>query len=486
MADVVLIQPKAGPFDMLGARLPIGLLSISAFLHKKGYKIKIIDQRLDERWEETLEMSLKKNPLCVGITCMTGKQIFYAIKASKLVRKYSKCPIVWGGVHASLLPDQTLSNNFIDMLVLGEGDITFTELVEAIKKGNSFEKIKGLYFKKGSEIIKNPTREFITELDSLPELPYELVDVDRYASMNVEGRSIDFVTSRGCPHRCSFCYNQFFNKRKWRAFSAEETVKRLKNVVTKYNIKTVYFQDDNFCVDLVRLKKILEGMIRENINVKWGTLGLRIDTAKKMDDELLSLMERSGCMNVDIGAESGNKRILEMIDKDISVEDLLEVNKRLAKYPFFIKYTFIIGFPTETKKETYSTVKVALQLTKDNPNACTPTGVYTPYPGTPMYNFAVKHGFKSPKNLEEWGKFSIDDWYFHFKSWMSHAKMRELKSIAFTSLFANDKLQFKINKPLTKLLFKIYHPIAKFRFKNNFHFLPIDSLVSRKILYDKI
>jgi len=485
MREIILIQPKTGIWSMLNIRLPISLLSIAAIPHKKGYKIKIIDQRLDPNWKQNLLKSLKNNPLCVGITCMTGKQIFYALEASKLVKENSDVPVIWGGVHATLLPKQTLENSYIDIIVLREGDIIFMELINALEKGKSLKKIKGIYYKDKNKIIKNPERGFIKNLDELPDLPYELVKVEKYAALDIEGRSADFFTSRGCPYNCSFCYNNYFNKCLWRSLSAKETIKRLKNFVEKYNIKTIYFLDDNLCVDLERLRKILNGIIKEKIKIRWGTSGLRVDTAKKMDHHLLNLMIKSGCVNLDIGAESGSKRILELIDKKINVNDIIKVNRKLSKFSFLTKYTFLIGFPTETKQERKATIKLALKLSKENKNACTPFGILAPFPKSPIYNLAVKKGFIPPKTLEQWGDFSVDDWYFKSKSWLSSNQIRELKSIAFTSLFSNKTIRYKINNPITKFLFNLYHPIAKFRFNNNFHFFPIDSLVSR-ILYNKL
>lgn len=397
MKGIILIQPKTGTFDMLGARLPLGLLSIAAMPHQRGYPVTIIDQRVDDHWQQRLEIAVKKDPLCVGITCMTGKQIHHALEAARIVRKHTTAPLVWGGVHTTLMPDQSLDSPYVDIIVLREGDLTFMELVAALDKKEPLTSINGIYYKKGGKIIKNPDRGFIKNLDELPELPYELVNVDAYASLNIEGKSLDFVSSRGCPFKCSFCYNTYFNKRTWRAFSGKETVRRLKHFVEKYQVKTVYFQDDNFFTDLNRIKEILQGIIDEKLDINWGTLGLRVDTAIRIDDELWELMAKSGCINVDIGAESGSQRILEMVDKQITVEDLLAVNKKIAQYPFIVKYTFIVGFPTETKQEMFSTIQTCLQLVRDNKNAYTPVFVYTPYPGTPMYDFALQHGFVPPK-----------------------------------------------------------------------------------------
>jgi len=480
MKEIILIQPKAGTLDLLGARLPLGLLSIAAAPFQKGYHITIIDQRVDMHWQQTLRSALEKDPICVGITCMTGKQILHALEAAKIVREKCDTPLVWGGVHTTIMPDQSLENPYVDIVVIREGDLIFIELVEALEQNMPLDGIKGIYYKQNGKVVKNPERDFIKNLDELPDLPYDLVDVSAYSSMDVEGRSADFVTSRGCAFKCSFCYNIYFNKRKWRAFSAKDTVRRLKDFVEKYQIKTIYFQDDNFFSNRKRSKEILQLIVDEKLDIKWGTLGLRVDTAMKFDDEMYELLVASGCMNVDIGAESGNERILELIDKNITVEDMFKVANKISKYPFILKYTFIIGFPTETREELRTTIRTALKLTEENKNIYTPILAYTPYPGSPMYDFAVKHGFVPPVSLEEWGYFGIDNWYYNFKSWLSSKQMREIKSIEFTSLFSNKKIKYKINKFTTKILFNLYHPIAKFRFRNHFHSFPIDSMLFKK------
>ena len=477
MKSIVLIQPKGGGFDLLGARIPIGLLTISARLKNEGYKIRIIDQRLDSNWENTLLESLKSNPICVGVTCMTGRQIGPALKASKLSKLNSKSPVVWGGVHASTLPHQTIQNKYIDMVVIGEGELTFYELIKSLENG--------LIYKNQGEIHQNSPREFIKDLDQSPDLPYELVDVNKYSSINLEegGKSLDFVSSRGCPFKCSFCYNLEFNKQRWRAMSAKETIKRVTDLVRKYNLKTIYFQDDNFCVNIERLKEILRGIIKNKLNITWGTLGLRVDTAMRMDDETFKLMYDSGCRNVDIGAESGSDRILQLIDKGIKIEDLLSVNQRLAKYPFIVKYTFIIGFPGETEEENMQTVKIAKRLVKENSKAYTPFAVYAPYPGTKMHRTAIKYGFVPPKSLEEWAIFNPEEWFNNFNSWLKKSEISRLRSIAFTSMFSNKNIKYKINSPFIKLLFNIYYPLAKLRFYKDFHMFPIEFWLSKKLVF---
>jgi len=139
--DVVLVYPKTG--QDFGATIapPHGLLAIAAPLFKKGYKIKIIDQRIDFNWKNNLIDALQSKPLCVGISAMTGTQIYFAYEIAQLIRKHTngKIPIVWGGPHPSILPEQTLEDEDVDIVCIGEGDITFLELVEAIQSRNSLK-----------------------------------------------------------------------------------------------------------------------------------------------------------------------------------------------------------------------------------------------------------------------------------------------------------------------------------------------------------
>ncbi len=481
--DVVLFQPRAGSWEKLGIRIPDSLLSIVGSLSKKGYSIKIIDTRIDFNWKKTFLSILKQESLlAVGITSMTGVQIRYALEISKFVKDNSQIPIIWGGVHASLLPKQTIENKNIDVVILGEGDYSFTEVVENLQKKDSLNKVKGIFFKEKNKIIKTEQRELIKNLDLLPDLPYELIDFKDYYSMNLgTGRSISLSTSRGCPFNCTFCYNKAFYGNSWRAMSADKVVKLIKYFVEKHGIRNFYFHDDNFSVDLKRVENIAKGIIKEKLNITYGLLGTRIGTLKKMSDKLLALLVKSGCLNIDIGIESGSARILSLIKKNLTISDVLLVNKKLAKHNIISKYTFIIGFPTETKKELSQSVKLAKKLMSENKNCYTPFFILTAYPGTEMFDLAIKHGYKAPNKLEDWSECNFKDVYKLYP-WLSKKTIRKLINIQFFSNLASRNIKYKINNKLLRLLFELYHPIAKFRFHNNFYFLPLDRIIVNKLI----
>ena len=404
------------------------------------------------------------------------------IEISQFVKSNSDVPVVWGGVHASLLPLQTINNKYIDIVVYGEGDYTLLELVKELKNKKDLKKVDGIYFKeKSGKIKKNNPRKAIENLDDLPPMPYDLINLKKYYGMDLEGKpSITLMTSRGCPFRCAFCYNTVFHQRKWRGKSAEKVLDDISYVIEKLKINNIYFEDDNFCADLNRFNKIVDGIISNKFDIKWGLLGVRINSLKVMSNDFLKKVSKAGCVNIDVGIESGNDRVLKLIQKDITVPQIIESNRKLSGFSFITKYTFIGGFPTETENELKQSVRLSLKLTKENKNAYTPFFIYTVYPGTALYSLCLKNGFKPPEYLGGWATLDYDNSYLHYP-WLSKRRIKILRNLTFTSNFANKNIKYKIQKKYLKVLFDLYHPLAKFRFKHNFYYLPIERLLMDKI-----
>lgn len=481
--EVLLIQPKAGNWESLGIRPPDGLLTMAALPKKEGYNVKILDLRLEKDWQSALKSHLD-NALLVATGCMTGIQIKYALEASRFVKQQNKSvPVVWGGTHATFLPEQTLENENIDIAVMDEGDLTFLELIKKIEANKPLNDVLGIAYKDLSgKIHINQPRPLVQDLDSLPDLPYELIDVKKYYGFDLENRegSITLNTSRGCPFKCAFCYDTRMYGNTWRGFSAKRTVEIIRNVVNRFGIRNIFFQDDNFAANLKRFKDIVYGIIDEKIDIKWGLLGIRLDTLKLLDDAFLRDLEKAGCVNMDSGVESGSDRILKMIRKGITVKEIIDINKKMGNYSFKAKYTFIVGYPSETEEEMIQSVKLALQLVKDNKNAYTPFFIYTAYPGVELWEIAKQYGIEEPKKLEEWENFDYENAYLNYK-WLDKRKIKMMRNLAFTSNFANKNIRYKISKGYLRALFNLYYPLAKLRFKYNVYQLPIDIKLAHSI-----
>lgn len=220
---ILLIYP--GHFNSLFSEIPLPLLYIAWALRKKAFDVEIFDARLQDI--NTIE---DKNYLFVGITSMTGEMLKSAIEAAKYIRNMNPAiPIVWGGVHVSLLPEQSLKSPYVDIVVRGEGELTVQELAETLLNRENLNSIAGISFKRQGVILTNPDRKFM-DLDEIDiELPYDIIDLKQYSN-------VDFPlhTSRGCPWKCTFCYNLVFNKRKYRSKSVERVLDEIEYVVIAF------------------------------------------------------------------------------------------------------------------------------------------------------------------------------------------------------------------------------------------------------------
>lgn len=430
MADVVLVYPKTG-FDIkkVTIDLPLSLLSAAVYV-AQDYEVKIIDQRLNPRWEDELRKELEKEPLCVGISSLTGPQIGFGLQAARIV-KDTQVPskVVWGGVHATLLPEQTASHPLVDIVVAGEGEITFRNLVAALDKGRDLAEVKGLAYKRDGSIASTPP-EAPVDLNQLPELPYHLVEVEEYVGSQgrfpqESARSLIFISSRGCPWQCTYCCNPRLSRRRWRSLSAEQTCERVSALVEKYRLDSVTFHDEEFLVDKNRAEQVASLI---GGRFQWWIQG-RMDLLRNSN---LDVLEKGGLCAVQPGIEAGSERILQLIKKGEALDDFLQANRRMAKTNIRPLYNFMMGFPTETYNEVMQSVDLALRLLEENPKAQL-SGFYVcvPYPGTELFDLAIKEGFAVPSSLEQWATFNRQ----HLNTPWIQGRLPLFQSIMVTSRF---------------------------------------------------
>ncbi|MDD5085525.1 MAG: radical SAM protein [Candidatus Omnitrophica bacterium] len=485
--NILLIYPKSGKYDAFIKDLPLSVLYAARVCLKEGYEVKIIDQRLEPDWKKTVSEELKKRPLLVGVSVMTGKPIHYAFEVSKYVRENSRSPIVWGGIHPTILPDSTIKSADIDFVVRGYGEIPLFELARALERGEKdFSAIKSISYRRDGRIINNE-RKYDLDMHNLPEVPYNLVDVDKYMRFDGEDRVFSVITSFGCPHKCRFCYYPSYNKRVWWPQTAEQAIGQLSKIIDAYNPTYFSVIDNDFFVDLERARKIFEAIKEKNWKVKFGFRGVRIDELDRMPEDLLALMERINVKHLHIGAESGSQKILNLMDKKITVDQIIRVNNKLKKFPGLLPtYNFFSGLPTEDENDIHETTALILKLLKDNPHCqITAFNQFTPYPGTELYDMAVKHGFKPPESLEGWIDFDEEDCAKN-NPWIDPKRQLLLDTLYLTGLFIDSKL----NKHFTsnRLKFRalrtaadLYRPLARFRFKRHFTAFPVECYFKKAI-----
>lgn len=458
--------------------LPLSLLH-AASLVVRNHEVVLIDQRTTSDWREKLERELSAGPLLVGITCYTGPMIRRALDMARIVRdKAPETPILWGGVHVGLLPEQSVRHPLVDLVARGEGEETLARLADALANGSDLTEVPGLSFLDGDNYVATPAAPYL-DVTAAPDIPYELVDIESYLPLYEGRRSLYMESSRGCPYACTYCYNVYFNDRKWRAQAPERLVERVKYIRDRYGVQDVYFTDDDFFINAKRSRAIVEKM--REVDVSWQVQGSDIICISKMDDDFLELLRQSGFRRFTIGIETGSPRMRRLMKKEGSVDLIVRTFERLARFGFIIYGSFISNTPGETLEDVRQSVQLMQKLHQVNPYfRNSPVYHYTPFPGTPMFENAVSAGFKPPVDLEGWSEFSYEGGAGTFPIGSESAAFYE--RLYLTTLFNDRKVDEYTVAPWTRLAAQIYRPIAQLRLKHlYFDFMP-EMTVARRLL----
>jgi len=463
--EILLVFP--GKYRAPDPQVPLPLIHIASPLLNEGYKVRILDMRI----ENYLDYNIR-NPLFVGISCMSGLQIKYGLEFAKKVRTQNQlCPIVWGGVHPTLLPEQTAKNEYVDVVVRGEGELIITELASRLAKGEPLDDVPGITYKAEGTIKNNPDGDII-DLDKIPvDLPFDLLQLDKYPS--VQSGRFHIQTSRGCPNRCGFCYNSIFNKRRWRGKSPERVLDEIEHILNKFpNVRIIDPIDDNVFVDKKRVERICQGIIDRKINVAWRA-NCRFDYLAAYDKEFVRLLERAGCTELDFGGETGSERLQEMICKDVTADQMVKGVENLKKWaPRIEPYvSWMSGLPTETDDDLKATFSLMDQMCEANPKTQHyGIFVFTPFPSPVLEQLPLE--FKPPQSLEEWGKIEV----FHFKPpWHSRNYVKKLHAIsAVTRYMFFPQARIEERGISFKLGYGAMNRIAKYRWKRRYFGLPIE------------
>ncbi len=434
MISTVLFRPIYDSGNSGTPATPWGPLFVAAEPVKRGMDVAIIDECVTPDYEARLLELLSKRPTAVGISTMTGEQLEYALNFARLVRKHSDAPIVWGGIHPTLLPEQTAGHELVDYVIAGEGEFSYADLLEYLDEGRDPNGIEGL-FQRGNGAVSGSVAEGYINLEDVPEIPYELLDMEKYVRPRGDlqiDRSFEVCTSRGCPHHCSFCYIKSVHTCKWRHINAGMAVRRIKELVERFNVKCIVFREDNFFVRRKRVEEIARRLLEEKIDIKW-TASCRIDYLASYTPEFLELIRESGCVLITFGVESGSKRVLDYIKKDISVEQVLDVVKKVKESGIQGTYHFMGGFPTETAGELLDTCRLIDNICAIAPEAVVrEMSVFTPYPGVSLLEECAKFGYCPPNDLEGWINmdFEVDSAY-PYRPWLTDEQSRLLGDIQF-------------------------------------------------------
>lgn len=389
MTDILLIYP---PYSWPGTSPPLGLAYIASVLRNSGYTVNILDMNPAHTSLEQLENELRLlKPKIAGISCMTN-QANETVRIAEVIKTVdSSVKVAVGGPHPTALPDEMLQNSAADFVCLGEGEITITELVEALFIGEKdFDSILGLAYKDGDgRVVKTSPRPFISDLDSIPFPAWDLLPVDKY---NVIGPGLQkdkpvfaLLSSRGCPYRCIFCSSFMTMGRRFRMRSAENIFAEIEMLYHKFGMRQFDFVDDTITVDKQRVERLCNLIIESKMDIAWGCNS----TVRLRDPTILHKMREANCVRINFGVESGDPEVLKTIKKGITVHQVIEAHRYAKEAGLKTTSFFMSGLPGQDIKSVKKSLSLIEQIETDFLGG----SVATPYPGTELYELAQKKGW---------------------------------------------------------------------------------------------
>lgn len=349
---IALVRPK---YKTHLITPPLGIGYISSYLKSKDWDVKIIDG-LNLNLDNNQIVERCRDCQVVGISCLTD---FYneTIDLSKKLKASGKI-VVLGNVHPSVLPEDSLRDTGADYVIVGEGEISFEQLLQNLKEQKK-EPIPGVCFL-GQKNFQ--PRELNYQLDDLPFPDWENMDPRTYCKAPHGALIKNFpvapvVTTRGCPYTCKFCASPKFWGGKLRFRSPENVITEIEYLVNNFGVKEIHFEDDNMTFDRDHVIKICNLILERKIKISWATPnGIRAD---RVDMDLLKLMKKSGCYYVVFGIESGNQEILNNINKNETLDDVEKAVNMASKIGLLTQGFFILGLPGETEETVKNSIDFA-------------------------------------------------------------------------------------------------------------------------------
>jgi len=379
---------------------PLGLAYLAASIKKYStHSVEIIDAEVSQYNNEDLINQINKlRPEAIGISILTPNYTKAIETINAIKESIENVKIIVGGPHVTIFPKETLEKNEkIDYGVIGEGEITIVELLNAIESKKNVNKVEGIVYRIKKSIKLTSPRQYIRNIDDIPKPARELLDMNKYKPAPTYYKRLPsyiILTTRGCPYRCSYCSKVFGSV--YRFHSVERILEEINELITRYNTKEIIFRDDTFTVNKKIVTNLCNELINKGINkkIKW-TCMTRVNL---VDEEILQLMKRAGCWSIHYGIESGSQRLLDLIQKDITIEQIKNTVKWTKSAGIEVKAFFMIGLPTETKEETLQTLKFMKELDVD----WVQVTITVPYPGTKLFEIAKSDGTLKSTNWEDY------------------------------------------------------------------------------------
>jgi radical SAM superfamily enzyme YgiQ (UPF0313 family) len=451
---------------------PLALIAIAGPLVTAGYDVRIVDTAVEPDYV-TAVLREAEDALCLGMSLVTGPMIEGAIAVGRAVKaRYPHLPIVLGGWHPSILPQQTLESPFVDAVVVRQGELPFRELVDRRAAGASLEGLTGTLTKHDGVITVNPPRPH-TPVALLPgRMPgYDLIDYDRY-HRRTRLRWLMYTTSHGCPYNCSYCSNASVYGRNLDELPVEQVVDEVTYLVRKYGIGLVGIIDDIFFAFRPRALAMAEGFLRSGVTFEWYIQD-RADSWDRMTTEQAKLFRRSGLVRIHFGAESGSDAVLKAIEKKSNTAAVLAAVDHCKAADIRASFGFIFGLPAEQEDDLRQTVDLIQQIYARYDRADCYTNIFTPYPGSPAWQQSIDRGLVPPRTFEDWAAF-----YPRVTRlpWLSGGRHERLQAIRQYIRFGYHQVKVgeRDHSWKHRLLLRAFKPSAQYRLKTHRFEFPVE------------
>lgn len=460
---------------------PLPVMAVSAPLFAAGYDVVMIDANVEPRWQE-MTVEECRDALMLGVSCMTGPQIHFGLQAAGAVREAGlKLPVIWGGYHPSILPEETSRHDLVDAVVRGQGELTLLEVAGRLSQGEEYTGVDGLTFTRDGETVATPSRP-VADINSFPRLPYEkLRQPQRYINnMHVGSRVINYVSSQGCPARCQFCAEPLVYGRQWRAYTPERVVDDLEFLKSLLDVDGIMYFDSTYFVNEKRAREISQRMVAGGLRLGWAA-NARATQLCRFSEETFEALKASGLWAFLVGAESGSEAQLEAMRKDITAADIIEAARVATRHGIRISYSFIVGFPGETGAEAEATWRLMEEISKVVGEYNSQLHFYAPTPGNLLYDDAVRLGLKRPESLADWARFSTVEGRL---PWMSPRFRNRMKQREFYMVYGHPS-EWVRRRARRSLLRRLYVALASavssLRCRSHYWGLPLDWWLLRGI-----
>jgi len=441
---VLLFEPPFERFQGIARGFfPLGLAYLAAHLISLGHDVLLVDSEHGDDtciisyadaskayekyinglendthyiWKEVEEHIRSYKPDLVGIGCLTPKYPSGLKIAAISKRVCPDIPVAMGGFHTAGLGHKVIEDRNVDFVVPGEGEKTLEALLPAIEAGGGFEKIPGLIFKKGKEVVVTPPGAMLSDLSALA-FPARKA-IYKYNEYIPEDMGL-IMGSRGCPFACTYCASKKMWGRKVRFRTAENIVEEMVYVHENFGTTQFGFEDDSFTTN----KKLVYefcSLLKKRLNINWSAI-TRINL---LNDEMIGVMKKAGCNHIRVGIETGSEKVLLDTKKGLTLDDMRAGARVLKKSGIYWSAYFMVGLPGETAEDVRKTINFMKEI---RPDYCT-VSIFTPYPGTEIYYDLLKQGVVSDDM--DWSKFSHGSPYNNFAITMGNETFREMLGYA--------------------------------------------------------